>query len=67
MAGRTAITVLHMGGRNLWISFLVEENLGDLDRFILGRDFVRNFDVTIDLKNGLIKISSPDRKYVSDL
>ena len=67
MTGRTPITVLHMGGRNLWMSFLVEENLDDLDRFILWRDFVRNFEVTIDLKNGLIKICSLDRKYVSDL
>ena len=28
------------------------------------RDFVRNFDVMIDLNNGLIKISNPDRKNV---
>ena len=37
------------------MSFLVVENLDDADQFILGRDFVRNFDVMIDLNNGLIK------------
>ena len=41
VAGRTPITVLHMGGRDLWMSFLVVENLDDADQFILGRDFVR--------------------------
>ena len=53
-----------MGGRDLWMSFLVVENLNDADQFILGRDFVRNFDVMIDLNNGLIRIRNPDRKYV---
>ena len=64
VAGRTPVTVLHMGGRNLWMSFLVVENLDDADQFILGRDFVRNFDVMFDLNNGLIRIRNPDRKYV---
>ena len=64
-AGRTPITVLHMGGRDLWMmSFLVVENLDDSDYFILGRDFVRNFDVMIDLNNGLIRIRNPEGKYV---
>ena len=53
-----------MGGRNLWMSFLVVENLDNADQFILGRDFVRNFDVMIVLNNGLIRIRNPDRKYV---
>ena len=44
--------------------FLVVENLDDADQFILGRDFVRNLDVMIDLNNGLIRIRNPDRKYV---
>ena len=64
VAGRTPITVLHMGGRDLWMSFLVVENLDDSDQFILGRDFVENFDLMIDLNNGLIRIRNPDRKYV---
>ena len=64
VAGRTPITVLHMGGRDLWMSFLVVENLDEADQFILGRDFVRNFDVMIDLNNGLKRIRNPDRKYV---
>ena len=59
VAGKTPITVLHMGGRDLWMSFLVVENLDDADQLILGRDFVRNFDVMIDLNNGLIRIRNP--------
>ena len=64
VAGRTPITVFLVGGRDLWMSFLVVENLDDADQFILGRDFVRNFDVMIDLNNGLIRIRNLDRMYV---
>ena len=39
------------------------ENLDESDQFILGRDFVRNFDVTIDFNDGLIRIKDPERKY----
>ena len=39
------------------------ENLDESDQFIMGRDFVRNFDVTIDLSNGLIRIKDTERKY----
>ena len=46
------------------MSFLVVENLDDSDQCILDRDFVRNFDVMIDLNNGLIRIRNPNRKYV---
>ena len=46
------------------MSFLMVQNLDDADQFILGRDFVRNFDVMIDLNNGLIRIRNPDWKYV---
>ena len=45
--------------------FLVLENLDEFDQFILGRDFVRNFDVTIDLKEGLISNKVPQRKYAN--
>ena len=45
------------------MSFLVVENLDESDQFILRRDFVRNFDVTIDLNDGLIRIKDPERKY----
>ena len=45
------------------MSFLVIENLDESDQFILGRDFVRNFDVTIDLNDGLIIIQDPERKH----
>ena len=64
VAGRTPITVLHMGGRDLWMSFLVVETLEDSDQFIWGRDLVRNFDVMVGLNNGLIRIRNPDRKFV---
>ena len=53
-----------MGGRDLWMSFLVVENLDDSDQFIFGREFVRNFDVMIDFNYRLIRIRNPDRKYV---
>ena len=66
VAGRTPITNLHLRGRDLWMSFLVVENLADSDQFILGRDFVRNFDVMIDLNNCLIRIRNPDQKYVKN-
>ena len=63
VTGRTPIISLLLGGRHLCMSFLVVENLDESDQFILGRDFVRNFDVTIDLNDGLIRIKDPERKY----
>ena len=45
------------------MSFLVVENPDESDQFILGRDFVRNFDVTIDLNDGWIRIKDPEKKY----
>ena len=62
--GRTPIIALNLGERNLWMSFLVVENLDESDQFILGRDFIRSFDVTIDLNNAMFRIRNPDRKYV---
>ena len=49
------------------MSFLVVDNLDDADQFIFSRDFVRNFDVMIDLNNGLIRIRNSDQKYVKKL
>ena len=63
VTGRTPIISLQLGGRHLWMSFLVVENLDESDQLILGRDFVRNFDVMIDLNDGLIRIKDPERKY----
>ena len=40
------------------------ENLDESDQFNLGRDFIRNFDVTIDLNNAMFRVQNPDRKYV---
>ena len=62
--GRTPIIALNLGERNLWINFLVVENLDETEQFILGRDFIKNFDVTIDLSNAMFRIWNPDRKYV---
>ena len=62
--GRTPIIALNLGERNLWMSFLVVENLDESDQFILGRDFIRNFDVKIDVNNAMFRIRNPDRKYV---
>ena len=63
VTGRTPIISVQLGGRHLWMSFVVVENLDESDQFILGRDFVRNFDVTFDLNDGLIRIKDPERKY----
>ena len=40
------------------------ENLDESDQFILGRDFIRNFNVTIDLNNAMFRIRNSERKYV---
>ena len=40
------------------------ENLDDSDHFTLGRDVIWNFDVMIDLNNGLMRIRNPDQKHV---
>ena len=60
----TPIIALNLGESNFWISFLVVENLDESDQFILGRDFIRNFDVTIDLNKAMFRIRNPERKYV---
>ena len=63
VTGLIPIISLQLGGRHLWMSFLVVEILDKSDQFILGRDFVRKFDVTIDLNDGLIRLKDPERKY----
>ena len=62
--GRTPIIALNLGERNMWMSFLVVENLDESDQFILGRDFIRNFVITIDPNNAMFKIRNPESKYV---
>ena len=62
--GRTPKIALNLGERHLWMNFLVVENLDESDQFILGRDFIRKFDVTIDLNNAMFKIQNPEMKYV---
>ena len=63
VAGRTSIMSLQLGGRHLWMSFLVVEKLDEPDQFILRRHLAQNFDVTIELSDGLIRIMYPERKY----
>ena len=46
---------------------IISLNLGERnksDHFILGRDFIRNFDIAIDLNNTMLRIRNPERKYV---
>ena len=62
--GRTPIIALNLGERNLWMSFLVVENLDESDQFVLRRDLIRNFDATIDLNNAMFRIRNPEKKYV---
>ena len=66
VAGRNTNNGPPHGGRDLWMSFLVVENLDDADQFILGRDFVRNFDVMVDLNNGLIRIRNRTESMLRD-
>ena len=40
------------------------ENLDESGQLILGRDFIRNFEVTIDLNNAMFGNREPGRKYV---
>ena len=64
VAGSSPITVLHMLGRNLWMSFFVVENLDDSDQFVFGRELVRNFYLMINLNKGLKRIRNPEGKFV---
>ena len=61
---RTPMIALNLGVLNLWMKFLVVENLVESDQFNLGRDFIRNFDVTINLNNAIFRIRNSERKYV---
>ena len=39
------------------------ENLDESDQFILGKDFTRIIDLTIDLNNAMFRIRNLERKY----
>ena len=67
VAGRTPIIALQLGGRYLWMSVLIVENLDECDQFILGRDFVFTFDAKTELTDGLIRIKDPEKKYQKKL
>ena len=46
------------------MSLLVVVTLDESDQFILSRDFIRNFVVTIDLNNAMFRIRNPKTKYI---
>ena len=46
------------------MSFLLMENLVGSDQFISGKNFFRNFDVTIDLNNAMFRTRNPEMKYI---
>ena len=54
--GRTPIIALNLGDRKLCMSLLVMENLDKSDQFFLGRVFIRNFDIMIDLNIAMFRI-----------
>ena len=60
--GRTTIIAIKLEERNLWMSFLVVENLDKSVHFNLGRDFIKNFDVMIDLNNVMFRIRSSGKE-----
>ena len=62
--GRTPIIAVNLWERNLWMSFLLVESLGGSNQLILGRVFIRNFDVTFDLNNAMFRIRNRERSYV---
>ena len=64
VTGSTPLIALNLEESNLWMSFLVVEKLDESDQFILGRYFIRNFDVTIDLNNAMFRTRSLERKNV---
>ena len=45
-------------GRKLWIKFVVCQRLGG-DDIILGRDFMRMYDVLVDIPRGEMVIRNP--------
>ena len=58
----TPIIALNLRKCSLWMSFLVVENLDESDQFILGRDFIKSFDVTIDLNKAMFTIRNPGKE-----
>ena len=52
---------LSIAGLDLPVSFIVVESLGE-DDFLLGRTFIRDFDVLIDLGKNSILIRDPQRQ-----
>ncbi len=51
---------MNLNGLQLPVSFIVVEHLGE-DDFLLGRTFIRDFDVLIDLRQNSILVRDPTR------
>ena len=62
VVGRTPIIALNPGERNLSMSFLLVETLDESDQFILYKDLIRSFDVTIDFNKIDVKDSKPGKE-----
>ena len=41
------------------------KNLDESDQLVLGRDFIKNFDVKIYHNNAMFRIRNPEKKYVT--
>ena len=60
--GMTPLLDFRMGDYNLSAIFIVVENLGT-DGIILGRDFIRMYDILIDIPKNIIRIRNPNIEY----
>ena len=63
--GRTLMRALNMEDRTLLIRYLVVEKLDESGQFNLCRNFIRNFEVTIEHYNPMFSIRNPDRKFTT--
>ena len=58
--GVTEKLQMNLNGLQLPVPFIVVEHLGE-DDFLLGRTFIRDFDVLIDLRQNSILVRDPNR------
>ena len=58
----TSLLALYLEKRNLWMSFLVAENVDESDQLMLGGDFIRKFDLTINLNKDSESAKEVDNK-----
>jgi hypothetical protein len=60
--GLTDVIHFQFGWHTLGVKFIIVEDLGT-DDVILGRDFIRMYDVMLDLPRGKIQVRNPGLKY----